>query len=129
MSRGVHTRRAPRPQTAERFDALLRQTIPDQADRILADPAWPALTTTLARAETAGTEVRRLLPEAAAERELDSAESPAQVLIWRVTAAPNRRQQAARRRSTASGTPSVPLAPQSAPRMAGERPQERARHR
>ncbi|MFI6687111.1 relaxase/mobilization nuclease domain-containing protein [Streptomyces sp. NPDC050485] len=88
-------RRAPRPQTVQRFEATVRQAVPDHADRILADPAWPALTTTLARAETAGHRPRRLLAEAAAERELDTADNPAQVLIWRITAQPSQRREAA----------------------------------
>lgn len=82
----------------------MRQALPDHADQILADPGWPALTTALARAETAGHNARQLLSEAAAERELDTADSPAQVLVWRITAQPNKRLQAARRRSTGSAT-------------------------
>ena len=79
-------RRAPRAATASRFEQDLRAALPDHADRILADPAWPALTTTLARAETAGHNPRRLLAEVAAQRELDTAEHPAEVLNWRITA-------------------------------------------
>ncbi|UQA94844.1 relaxase/mobilization nuclease domain-containing protein [Streptomyces halobius] len=122
------TRRAPRPQTAERFKATVRQAIPDHADRILADPAWPALTTTLARTETAGHNPRQLLTEVAGRRELDTAERPAEVLNWRITAQPNRRAQAARTRSTRSTTPSV-QAPQPAPTTVSERLAERGRRR
>ncbi|MEV5442703.1 mobilization protein [Streptomyces sp. NPDC052644] len=102
-------RRAPRATTTSRFEQDLRTVIPDHADRVLADPAWPALTTTLARAETAGHNTRHLLAEVAAQRELDSAENPAEVLNWRIAAQPNRRTQAARRRSTSSGAP-TPIA-------------------
>ncbi|MFD3565026.1 relaxase/mobilization nuclease domain-containing protein [Streptomyces sp. NPDC058686] len=97
------TRRAPRPQTVQRFEANVRQAIPDHADRILADPAWPALATTLARAETAGHNPQLLLAEVATRRELDTAEHPAEVLNWRITAQPNRRAQAARQPSTLGG--------------------------
>ncbi|MFI1199482.1 relaxase/mobilization nuclease domain-containing protein [Streptomyces sp. NPDC020883] len=93
-------RRAPGPQTAERFKDTVRQAIPDHADRILADPAWPALTTTLARAETAGHNPRHLLAEVAARRELDSAEHPAEVLNWRIAIQPNKRRAAATLRSS-----------------------------
>ncbi|MFJ2770067.1 relaxase/mobilization nuclease domain-containing protein [Streptomyces sp. NPDC087300] len=93
-------RRAPRPQTVQRFEVAVRHAVPEHADRILTDPAWPALATTLARAESAGNNTRRLLAEVAASRELDSAERPAEVLNWRITAEPNRRAQAARRPST-----------------------------
>ncbi|WKX69932.1 relaxase/mobilization nuclease domain-containing protein [Streptomyces sp. XD-27] len=121
-------RRAPRATTAHRFEQDLRATIPDQADRILADPAWPALTTTLARAETAGRNPRHLLAEVAARRELDTAERPAEVLNWRITAQPNRRAQAARRQSVRSTRP-IAQAPQPAPTTVGERSAERGRRR
>lgn len=122
------TRRAPRPATAQRFEATVRQAIPDHADRILADPSWPALTTTLARAETAGHNPHRLLTEVAAHRELDTAERPAEVLNWRITAQPNRRAQAARTQSSRSTAP-IAQAQQPAPAAVSERPSERGRRR
>ncbi|GAA5208606.1 hypothetical protein GCM10023323_28800 [Streptomyces thinghirensis] len=60
--------------------------LPDHADRILTDSVWAALTTTLAHAETAGHYPRRLLAEVGTLQELDSAEHPAEVLNWRITA-------------------------------------------
>ncbi|MET8616495.1 MULTISPECIES: relaxase/mobilization nuclease domain-containing protein [Streptomyces] len=102
-------RRAPRATTTSRFEQDLRTVIPDHGDRVLADPAWPALTTTLARAESAGHNTRHLLAEVAAQRELDSAEHPAEVLNWRITVLPNRRAQAARRRYASSAAP-APIA-------------------
>ncbi|MFI9585578.1 relaxase/mobilization nuclease domain-containing protein [Streptomyces sp. NPDC052236] len=119
-------RRAPRATTIRRYEDDLGAAIPDHADRILTDPAWPALTTTLARAETAGHNPRQLLTEVAAHREIDTAEHPAEVLNWRITTQPNRRAQAARRR-TIGGTASQPsAAPPPAVRTAG--PEERGRH-
>lgn len=103
----------------------MRQALPDHADQILADPVWPTLTTTLSRAETAGRNARQLLSKAAAERELDTADSPAQVLVWRITARPNQRVQAARRRSTVSATSFV-SAPQSVPTAVREQSAERS---
>ncbi|MGY5119580.1 relaxase/mobilization nuclease domain-containing protein [Streptomyces sp. 900105755] len=123
------TRRAPRATTISRFEQDLRAALPDQADRILADPAWPALTTTLARAETAGHYPRRLLAEVAAQRELDTAERPAEVLNWRITLQPNRRAQAARKRSSTPGVSSRPLALQPSATALPSRPEERGRHR
>lgn len=105
------TRRAPRAATASRFEQAVRAALPDHAVRILADPTWTALTTTLAQAETAGHNPRRLLTEVGTQRELDSAERPAEVLNWRITAQPNRRTQAARTRSTVSGTSSMSTTP------------------
>lgn len=94
--------RVPRPQTVQRFETAVRQAVPDHADRILADAAWPALATTLAMAESAGHNARRLLAEVAASRDLDTAERPAEVLNWRITAQPNKRAQAARAQGTRS---------------------------
>ncbi|MFB7090811.1 hypothetical protein [Streptomyces sp. NPDC056296] len=122
-------RRAPRATTASRFEQDLHAALPDHADRVLADPAWPALTTTLARAETAGHNPRRLLAEVGARRELDSAEHPAEVLNWRITAQPNRRAQAARRQSTISGTTSTSAAPHPPATPVNMTPEERGRHR
>ncbi|MFE3774858.1 relaxase/mobilization nuclease domain-containing protein [Streptomyces sp. NPDC059122] len=102
--------RAPRPQTVQCFEAAVRQAVPDHAERILADVAWPALATTLARAESAGHNARRLLAEVVAQRELDTAERPAEVLNWRITAQPNKRAQAASTHSSTlrPGTPAHP---------------------
>lgn len=94
--------RVPRPQTVQRFETAVRQAVPDHADRILADAAWPALATTLAMAESAGHNARRLLAEVAASRDLDTAERPAEVLNWRITAQPNKRAQTARPQGTRS---------------------------
>lgn len=41
--------RAPRAATARRFEQDVCTALPDHADRILADPTWAALTTTLAQ--------------------------------------------------------------------------------
>lgn len=123
------TRRAPRAATARRFEQDVRAALPDHADRILADPTWTALTTTLAHAETAGHNPRRLLAKVGAERELDSAERPAEVLNWRITAQPNRRTQAARSRSTISGTSARSATPHPPATPVATRPEERSRHR
>ncbi|GAA2490468.1 relaxase/mobilization nuclease domain-containing protein [Actinocorallia cavernae] len=122
-------RRAPRAATARRFEQDVRAALPEHADRILADPAWAALTTTLAHAETAGHHPRRLLAKVGAQRELDSAERPAEVLNWRITAQPNRRTQAARSQSTISGTPSMSATPHPPATPAATKPEERSRHR
>ncbi|MFF3729871.1 relaxase/mobilization nuclease domain-containing protein [Streptomyces sp. NPDC002476] len=93
----------------------IRTAIPDHADRILADPTWPALATVLADAETGGHKPHQLLKEAAAQRELTTARQPARVLITRIqhtsrNPAPNPRAEAARRRTTMAPMPSSPRA-------------------
>ncbi|MEU6056559.1 mobilization protein [Streptomyces sp. NPDC047097] len=90
----------------------VRAAVPDHADRILTDPAWPALATVLADAEAGGHKPHQLLKEAAAQRELTTARQPARVLITRIqhtsrNPAPNPRAEAARRRSTLVSTHSA----------------------
>ncbi|GAA2974994.1 MULTISPECIES: relaxase/mobilization nuclease domain-containing protein [Streptomyces] len=121
--------RAPRAATARRFEQDVRAALPDHAAQILTDPAWTALTTTLAQAETAGHNPRRVLTEVSTQRELNSAERPAEVLNWRITAQPNRRTQAARSRSTIGGMPPMSATPHSPATPRATRPEERSRHR
>lgn len=99
-------RHTPRPETVHRLTTAVRQAMPEHADRILTDPHWPALATTLAQVETAGHHLPTLLRHVAVERELDSAHSAAEVITWRLTSVPNLRTAAARARST--GDPASP---------------------
>ncbi|KWX03227.1 hypothetical protein LI90_4278 [Carbonactinospora thermoautotrophica] len=64
--------------------ALVRAALPQYAEAIAADPAWPALAATLARARETGHDPARLLAAVAAQRELHTADSLAQVLTWRL---------------------------------------------
>ncbi|MEU8737141.1 mobilization protein [Streptomyces halstedii] len=97
--------RQPSDQARRALAHDVRAAVPDHADRILTDPAWPALATVLADAEAGGHKPHQLLKEAAARRELSTARQPARVLITRIqhtsrNPAPNRRAEAARLRST-----------------------------
>ncbi|MFJ3972916.1 relaxase/mobilization nuclease domain-containing protein [Streptomyces parvus] len=123
------TRRAPRAETARRFEQDLRAALPDHADHIMADPSWAALTTTLARAETNGHNARRLLVQVGTAWELDSAERPAEVLNWRIIAQPNRRTQAAQSRSTFRQAPLVPSAQDTSAAPVARRAEDRGRRR
>ncbi|MBC2901102.1 relaxase/mobilization nuclease domain-containing protein [Streptomyces cupreus] len=76
-------RRLNRP-LQQRQTALLREALPELAEQILAEPGWYALAATLADAESAGHDPAGLLTEAAGRRELDSAESISDVLVWRL---------------------------------------------
>jgi hypothetical protein len=67
-----------------RQTAVLREALPELAEQILAEPGWYALAATLADAEGAGHDPAALLAEAAGRRELDSAESVSDVLVWRL---------------------------------------------
>lgn len=83
------TARTPHAHAIHRYEDAVRSSLPDHADRILADPAWPALAATLAHAP--GHSLYSLLGVAAGQRELGTAHSPAQVLIWRVNRSVNLR--------------------------------------
>ncbi|MQY36017.1 hypothetical protein SRB17_40130 [Streptomyces sp. RB17] len=64
--------------------AILRHAVPDLAEQILAEPGWPALAATLADAKDAGHNPATLLTEATRRRELDTATSISDVLVWRL---------------------------------------------
>ncbi|WP_051824118.1 relaxase/mobilization nuclease domain-containing protein [Kitasatospora aureofaciens] len=118
----------------DRQETAVRQALPpDQAVRVLAGDGWAALAATLAEAEQAGHDPRALLTQAAGQRELASADSPAAVLTWRIrrnsrlpapvskATAEDRRTSAARSRSatgrttTPAGTAAQPPRPPAPP--------------
>ncbi|MGW7004485.1 relaxase/mobilization nuclease domain-containing protein [Streptomyces sp. NPDC054933] len=68
----------------QRQMAVLREALPELAEQILAEPGWYALAATLADAEAAGHDPAALLADAAGRRELDTAESVSDVLVWRL---------------------------------------------
>ncbi|MFF4863479.1 relaxase/mobilization nuclease domain-containing protein [Streptomyces sp. NPDC001231] len=68
----------------QRQTAVLREALPELAERILAEPGWYTLAATLADAEAAGRDLPNLLADAAGRRELDTAESVSDVLVWRL---------------------------------------------
>ncbi|UTR82544.1 relaxase/mobilization nuclease domain-containing protein [Streptomyces cavourensis] len=124
-------RRAPGIQTKQRYARHLQQAVPEHADRILKDPAWDALTTTLADAETAGHNPATLLDQALGQRTLDDARNPARALTWRIHRlgqrhAPSPLAQAAMARST-TRLPATPVHPPTATPTAVQQPQVRRR--
>ncbi|CAL9512853.1 mobilization protein [Streptomyces sp. NRRL F-5630] len=72
------------PAWQRRHTTAVRKALPELADRILAEPGWPALAATLHEAQTAGHNPTTLLTQAAARRELDTAERMSDVLVWRL---------------------------------------------
>jgi hypothetical protein len=62
------TRHTPPAHTTERHAQHLRAALPDHADQVLTDPAWPALAAVLTDAETAGHHPQHLLEQAAGQR-------------------------------------------------------------
>lgn len=65
----------------------VREAMPDYADEILADEAWPALLGVLHEVRDAGGDPVTLLRDTADDRELDSAVSVAKVMHFRVSEA------------------------------------------
>jgi hypothetical protein len=76
-------RRLPQP-VRHKQAAHLHQAVPELAEQILAEPGWYALAATLADTEAAGHNPTALLAEATARRELQTAESVSDVLVWRL---------------------------------------------
>ncbi|NEA55607.1 mobilization protein [Streptomyces sp. SID13666] len=74
------------PSIRRRQADLLRQMLPELAERIQAEPGWPALAATLADAQQAGHEPASLLADATQRRELGTATSISDVLVWRLRA-------------------------------------------
>jgi len=115
--------RTPSPEEKARLTAVVEAAVPEHAQKILADPACPALFTALAQAESAGTPPRQVLTDLAGQRELDTADHPAEVLVWRLRAATadrdTQRVRAANARSTTrrTATPATPANAPSTPRQ------------
>ncbi|MFE5162700.1 mobilization protein [Streptomyces sp. NPDC056697] len=68
----------------QRQTALLREALPGLAEQILTEPGWYALAATIADAEAAGHDPAALLSAAVERRELDTADSVSDVLVWRL---------------------------------------------
>ncbi|MEU5186708.1 relaxase/mobilization nuclease domain-containing protein [Streptomyces klenkii] len=64
--------------------SVVQTTVPDLAGRLLAEPGWYALAATLTDAERAGYDPAALLSKAVQQRELGSADSVSDVLVWRI---------------------------------------------
>ncbi len=76
-------RRLSRP-VLQRQRVLLREALPELAEQILAEPGSYALAATIAEAEAAGHDPAALLSDVAARRELGTADSISDVLVWRM---------------------------------------------
>ncbi|MFD7298588.1 mobilization protein [Streptomyces sp. NPDC059897] len=77
-------RQRPPQLTVDRHIALVRDVVPDYAEKIVEDVSFDALTTTLVQAEEAGHIPEQILRTAVGRRALADAEHPARVLIWRI---------------------------------------------
>jgi hypothetical protein len=103
---------------APRFAAVVHQAVPEHAAAILADPASYALSQRLAAAAQSGYAPAELLARVATARELDSADSVAEVLTWRVQGRVRQDEHANRQPGTGSHADTRPRTP--APTRTGE---------
>ncbi|MFB7630464.1 relaxase/mobilization nuclease domain-containing protein [Streptomyces sp. NPDC056149] len=76
-------RRLSRPLLRQQV-AVLREALPELSGQVLAEPGWFALAATLADAQAVGYDPTSLLAEVAGRRELDTADSVSDVLVWRL---------------------------------------------
>lgn len=72
------------PRVRQKQADLLHQVLPDLAARVQTEPGWPALAASLDDARRAGNDPAALLADAARRRELDTATSISDVLVWRL---------------------------------------------
>ncbi|MEV6763865.1 relaxase/mobilization nuclease domain-containing protein [Streptomyces sp. NPDC051105] len=112
--------RKPPPDVTRRYAEHLRKAVPAYAEQVLGEAAWAALAAVLADAERAGHDPAILLQQAAGQRPLDDAHSPAEVLTWRIQRLgerhpPSPRARAAQARSTTIDAPSRPRAAEQPP--------------
>jgi hypothetical protein len=70
--------------TDVRYRRLVENILPDLAEQITADPAWHAVVAALRDADADGWDVPTLLSTTTRRRELDTAQSVAQVISWRL---------------------------------------------
>ncbi|MER0447120.1 relaxase/mobilization nuclease domain-containing protein [Streptomyces sp. Edi4] len=70
--------------TRQRHTNTVRAALPHLADRLQTEPGWDSLVMVLDQAEQAGYDTTALLSKAAAQRDLTSADSASDVLVWRL---------------------------------------------
>ncbi|MBQ0855432.1 mobilization protein [Streptomyces sp. BH-SS-21] len=100
----------------QRQATLLHETLPDLAEQVIAEPGWYALAATLADTEAAGHDPAALLAHAASRRELGTADSVSDVLVWRL------RRTANLPADTSDAIPVTPKAQRPNRRAAGRPP-------
>jgi hypothetical protein len=99
----------------------IRAVLPMEAARIQAEPNWPALAATLTEAAQSGHDPLALLHRAVNTRELTTADSLSDVLLWRLRhdanlpAAPTYAPQQRRPTPTPRSVPPTPPPPAQAP--------------
>ncbi|MEU2900995.1 relaxase/mobilization nuclease domain-containing protein [Streptomyces sp. NPDC001273] len=72
------------PSLRRHHATTVRAALPELAETVLAEPGWDALAATLADAAQVGHNTQALLAEAVSRRELGTADSISDVLVWRL---------------------------------------------
>ena len=94
----------PAPHITSRWETYIRTVLPQAAERITTDPAWPALATTLQLTQTTTGKPPTFLTTEHGKRELTVAEDPIALLLWRLhdqqAEQHHRRVEAAAKRTT-----------------------------
>lgn len=103
---GTGRRAATGPGTRPMVGAV-QESVPDHAREILADPAWPALRARLVEVEKAGDDPGDVLATVAARRDVNSADSITEVLVWRLDGWQRQRSSAAA--ASGSGMTAAPV--------------------
>lgn len=98
-----HGRRLPAPDRY-RYTSTVEAALPDQAEELRSEHSFDALLATLDQAQRAGHNPGELLQRAVAYRELDTAESVTDVLVWRLRRLGNLPANPPRRRETTQAT-------------------------
>ncbi|MFE1230576.1 relaxase/mobilization nuclease domain-containing protein [Streptomyces sp. NPDC058745] len=70
--------------TERRMADIVQQAVPQHTSAVVSDASWPTMRSRLVEVEHAGDDPVAVLAAVAAQRELGSAESIAQVLAWRL---------------------------------------------
>ncbi|GGT80579.1 relaxase/mobilization nuclease domain-containing protein [Streptomyces coeruleorubidus] len=100
--------------------ALLHATTPEIAEAVVNEPGWPALAATLTHAYQTGHNPQELLTEAVTHRELDTAGSVSDVLVWRLRSIADLPADAVETPSTRPARHGTPASSPGAARLAGQ---------
>ncbi|MFE0326989.1 relaxase/mobilization nuclease domain-containing protein [Streptomyces sp. NPDC058960] len=96
--------RRPPADIVERHAQRIIAILPEHAQQVFDDPAWPALAAALTEAENIGHDPEWLLRHAAQRRTLDDARSTARTLTWHIQRLAARQSPSDRARATQAHT-------------------------
>ncbi|MFE4394554.1 MULTISPECIES: relaxase/mobilization nuclease domain-containing protein [Streptomycetaceae] len=98
---------SPVPSRSSLLTDVVTRALPSHASAVLVDPAWPVLRRRLIALERLGFDPSSVLAAVATRRELGSAESIAQVLVWRLDGWARARGEALDTRAATTAPPTA----------------------